>query len=412
MAFNFQQLTAGITDEEALQELKNFLEDQGINVTNWKPGSPSQTNLQLDAYVYRNLVNRIAQQSFNQLNQYASASALTELARSRFQNERVLAVNTSGYMYVSSSSVARPITFLATELKVSDPDNGLTYWNTDQIVLNDSNPAGSFRFLAEEPGVEYNIDTNITMSLVQTQIGLEVTTPPYAIGATTWYDIPGKDEESDNSLRQRNETKFATLQRGESIYRGVEAMVRNATSIEYTKVDDSNPKGPGTVDVYLAGFLDTATPAQVIESQAVLDLNFFGNVGFNPADTDDRRVSAIAAPKTNWNVSNNIVVWIDPSFLKHDIEVAVDKAMNDLLSVIPIGGYNLSTSDFGSISKPHHVPWSLITQTLMDITGVKRVFAASCEDIDVGEFGKLVPPFNNSWTTAITVQLLDKTVII
>lgn len=403
MAFTFDQLITEVTDAETFEELKGFLQDSGINTTNWTPTSPSTFNLMLAAYMYAEIRNRIADQSKNQLNQYATGEALTELARSRFQNERVMPKRTVGDMWVTSTPEIRPVTYPPGTLKVKDPTNSFQFWNDEQIVFTDGNPSGSYRFIAEQAGSSYNIPTDVTMSLVTTQVGIEVTTPAYSTGASTWYYIAGTDEETDESLRQRNATKFATLQRGESIWKGIESIVREATQIEYVYVDDTNPRGPGTFDVYISNPLELPTSTSINFAQDALNQNIMANDTFLSDITGSYRGQIFAADPVYFDRA--ITVLHDPSYVEAEIQDSVFSALDDYVSNSPVGGFTfqVGSTDFGT----NVADLSSLYDILMDIDGVRKVVIEDCDiNIAIGTSGKLLPPLAG-WDSLVTVDPLN-----
>lgn len=410
MAFTFEQLTEPKTQKEVLVELKKFLEDLGIQTTNWKPRSPSQTNLQLDAYIYKQLLDRIASQSFNQLNQYASGSALSELSISRFQNERILADKTRGYMNVSSSALIQPRTWLPGELKVADPGNNqLVFLNMETITVSSADAESLYKFEAQEAGESYNIQTGVTMSNVVTMNGLRVTNPVFGTNSDTWITDPGVNMESDNALRSRNETKFASLQRGESISKGIEHIIYEANQMEFVRCDDTNPRGPGSVDVYIANALTTGTSTQVDVAQDALNLNSFNNTNYQ-SDSSAYRVQAFAAPALPWNRA--IQVWVSPTFPYQELKEAIAKVMDDLVSITPIGGfkYSINGGIVPSDNRLHHLPYSLVVDRLMNVEGVKMVNASDTSDIDLGPFRKLTRPADHTiyqWDSFIELEQMD-----
>lgn len=408
--FTFKQLVEEKTQEEVLIELKKFLEDLGILTTNWKPGSPSQTNLQLDAYIYKQLMDRVASQSKNQLNQFATGEALTQLALSRFANKRVLADRTIGYMNVSSSAEIQPRTWLPGELKVTDPNNNLLIFsNVETITVSSTNAENTYKFQALQAGESYNIASDVTMSFVSTINGLEVTNPAYGTNSDTWITSQGSNEESDNALRARNETKFASLQRGETINAGVSNIIYEATQMEFVKIDDTNPRGPGSTDIYIANPLSIATDSQVSASQVAMNANSFQNENYN-SNSDEYRNMVYAAEAQPWD--RELTIWYEPNLNATDITLQIYSVMDDLVSTTPIGGLSFTVNggiDAGD-SRTHHLPYSEVVDRLMDIEGVRRVSSDDTTDIEISNFKKLLRPSDydtNLWSTVLTIEKLD-----
>lgn len=398
--FTFEQLTENKSRDELIEELKSFLIDAGVDTTNWTPGSPSMMNLQLDAFLYEQLLNRISSTAKNQLNQFAEGSFLTLLSKSRFDNERILSSKTQGIMQVSAANYALPVSWNIGECRVKDTSTSLIYINVEPIFLNASNPSGPYRFEAEEAGSAYNIVANSPMQLVNTVAGVSVANPALA-GSSTWFDSAGQDEESDDSLRARNAAKFATLQRGENIQAGVEYIVRTASGAEHVKVDDTNPRGAGTVNVYIADRLGSATPTQIDLAQDALNIHFFGNEDFLGIP-GDYRAEAMLANTIEFNRAFDI--YFSPNYHEQTITDLIYAALDEWIADHPIGGKSYTV---GGVGAQFVANISELTDVIMDIEGVRRVVFSNPNEFTVGEYNKLVPP-SAGWSSTVTINRLDK----
>lgn len=402
MTFTFKQLRTKGTKQERLKELKQLLEDLGLDTTNWKDGSVQQTHLQLEAEIYNEMQQRAAQITLNTLNQYASGSALTLLSDSHFDNQRVEAKQTIGLMKVDSKAFARPASFLIGELKVTDPNNTFPYVNNEQITLNGNNPSGSFEFIAEEPGAHFNINTGVTMSLETGATGITVTNPPNSTGTSgSWITTEGVDRESDKTLRQRNAVKWSTFQRGDLTKDRVKSLVLSAsTDLTNVTIKDQNPRGAGTADVYIAQDLKTATDSQITSSQDKLNNAFFANT-VNPTE----RIKAQKATEVTF--PRNIHIWYGAGAPFANVEQAVFSASNDYLAGLPIGGKSFDSSDTSldetfSGSLNNIAPLDELYRDLRNIDGVNKVKINSGsqtnpsydDDIKLKKTEKLVPPSN------------------
>lgn len=397
--FTFEQLTTLKEREELLEELRKVLEDGGIETSAWDPGSPSMMHLQLDAYLYDMLLQRIASTAKNQLNEFASGDYLTLLSRSRFSNERVLAVRTEGYFKIEAQAFALPINYGIGEFEVKDPSSSFVYTNMEPIALTAIVPSASIRFQANEPGRAYNISNNLNLEPVNTVAGISITNPPYSPSASTWYEIAGADEESDESLRNRNKTKFATLQRGENIASGIEYLVRNATNAPYVAVDDSNPRGAGTVDIYVSNELETASPSQIVDAQAVINMHMFANENFGGIPGEYR--GEVKAAETI-EFDRDITVLVDPAYPGVVMNQLITEAITSWISQTPIGGYSFTVGGVGVFNV---ADLGALEKNLLSIEGVSKVLIFDCgNEFIIGPWNKLIP----SDMTNITISTLDK----
>ncbi len=143
----------------------------------------------------------------------------------------------------------------------------------------------------------------------------------------------GADAESDPALRTRCLSQWGAL-RIEKTADGLIYLARTAAPAIHSVVTiASNPRGPGTVDVYLAGDNATASGGEVTAVQAALDLAIFGN------GTVDKLVKALAAPTATQAVAANV-------YVRGTTAAAATAALTDawraFLLTVPIGGFDLS----------------------------------------------------------------------
>jgi uncharacterized phage protein gp47/JayE len=165
---------------------------------------------------------------------------------------------------------------------------------------------------------------------------LELVTPLAGVVVTFAgsYTSAGADVESDPRYRDRASTKWGTL-RIDRVAEGFRNLARNAApAVVSVGIDDENPRGPGTADLYLAALNATAGGADVILVQAALDAAIFGN---DPSG--DKLVLAIAAPTQTINVSGTIYYQgVNDTDLRNGLELA----WRTFLNSVPLGGYDFS----------------------------------------------------------------------
>jgi uncharacterized phage protein gp47/JayE len=120
-------------------------------------------------------------------------------------------------------------------------------------------------FRAEAIGDEYNVANGSIMELVTTLSTVTVANP--AVGTSgTWLTVPGTDEESDEALRTRCRSKWATLSTGSP----KDAYIFWAlaqTGVTRASVDDANPLGPGTARVYIDAASAVAATQSYIDAR-------------------------------------------------------------------------------------------------------------------------------------------------
>src|SRR5690606_5508813 len=125
---------------------------------------------------------------------------------------------------------------------------GRTFRNTTGGTLNAGGTL-TLQWEATLAGSQHNVGNGQVTTLVTSRAGVSISNPDS--GSGTWFTTLGQDEESDADLRIRNSTKWATL----SLEWVEAAYVYAARTLgaRKVKIDATNPRGPGSVDVYLAG---------------------------------------------------------------------------------------------------------------------------------------------------------------
>jgi len=391
--FTLQQLREGLTLEQAIDELKELLEDQDLDTTDWTEGSPAQTVLQLQAFQYSSLSQRLAAFVDSSLNQFSSGSGLTVLSDSQFDNVRTLSSVTQGRMIVSASAVLLPKTFQIGELKVTD--GSFIFENVNQIVLNASTNLVTASFQGESPGSDFNIATDSTINPVQTEVGLSVTNPAI-IATNTWISLAGNDEEEDGALSQRNDLKWSSLEASEFTHERVEALALTASAdVFFVSVDDQNPRGPFTADVYLANLATTASTGDVELVQTKLDAAFFGN-------STTGLVSASKAVEIQF--SSSIEIYYNPTANLAEITDAAEVKGIEFISEIPIGGKSyLPFDNLSNVASLNDLIFKL-----EGIEGVNKTIIIPNTDLTFLNNEKLTVP--SDWSTIFTFFKLNQDV--
>ena len=389
--FTLSQILGGLTLAEAEAELLEFVQEQGITTTNWGPGSPELTMLKTKALIYKNLCNRIAQQAKNMLNDESEGDALTILSQNVFDNERGEALKTEGMFVITATNpLVLPVSFAQNELEVTD--GTWKFSNKEPFTLSVLNNGQPFLFEAQAPGGPYNLPNNTTLTSLFTQINLGITNPPFE-NTTTWITRPGQCREEDVALRNRNKLKWAELQVGDFTVDRVKSIVfRAVPQITNLFVDDKNPRGAFTVDVYLAQSLTTSTEAQNLIVQQKFDETFFGN---KAAAT---LVSASSATETQFN--RPIKIFYNNAFNETFVKQNVFERATEWVADQSVGGRAYTSSITGSIS---------VLNLLNDLRGSEGVVkvSGSADDIFLLKNEKLVPPLSGSsfnWGSVITFE--------
>lgn len=346
------ELQTPLTEEQALTKVLAIAQQIGFNTTSWHSGSMGRTLVQIIAKVYEELSKIGAAVSKQGYNEYATGTALTVLSRNHYQNTRAPAKSTIGLATLTASASSGPHTFAVGDV-IGETADGKGYVNTTGGTLN----AGStleLSFQAEGPGADYNVANSTITSLRTAIAGVSITNPAQA-GTGTWITSAGADEEQDPVLKVRNETKWPTLSYA-APGRGYQSMALDnegtgvSTSITRVFVDDTNPQGPNTIDIYVATSAGAVSAPDVALIQAYIAAR-------KPTTAVPEVISATPVPQTLTGTVYHDGTREDAS-LRNDIETAIAA----YLGSIPIGGTKIAGAGIASKEK--------IEAAIMGVIGV------------------------------------------
>ncbi len=141
------------------------------------------------------------------------------------------------------------------------------FFTTEDAILESGQISVQVPVIAESAGSSFNVGPS-SISKMKTYIaGIEAVTNP-----TDWISVVGADEERDADLRQRCFLAWEELSQGGT----AAAYVSWALSVPGVKsafVDDTLPRGEGTVDIYIMGEAGPPDPALLASVQEVVDQN-------------------------------------------------------------------------------------------------------------------------------------------
>lgn len=320
MGLSLQQLLTPSTEDESLASLLAILNALGFSATSWQSGSLQLTLVRLLARLHSDstqTVNVITRGRFNDL---ATGDWLTLKAKSDFDNTRIPAIATQMNITLSDPLSVGPFTIVLGQLVFTDQD-GSTYRNITAGTL----PAGlslTLLFQAEIPGADAR-PTTLVFSTPLAGVAFVLVTPIIVIGA---------DEEKDDTLRLRNSSKWATLAYSTPSGAYVHWALTANSLITRAYVDDLNPRGPDTVDIYIAGDGGALAPSVATDVTNLIEGITDGIVR--------RPVSANVLAFSATNVSVSIVgnLYVSPSYTLSGVQNDVYLALEAYFNTIPLGG--------------------------------------------------------------------------
>jgi len=361
MPLSLSQLRTPATADQETARILDILNSLGFSTTSWQSGSVQRTIVEMMGNVsaqFTVVVDTISRMGFNDS---AEGDALTEFSNSNYDNQRVGALATEGDYTLTGALIGPPHAIVAGDLIVSDAD-GRQYQNSTGGVV----PAGGTLVVtikALVTGTDGNVPPNGTITTLNTPLAGVTGSNDAVAPATTWITTQGQDQESDSVLRLRNTTKWATQNQIGSPAELYTNVALNADAdIQRVGIDDTNPRGSGTLDVYLARATATAQPSDIVTVQAAFDAQV--------CETSDAK--AIAA--TEVAQAFTFTAYIEAAKNTPDTQAAIEEAIADFVNSLAIGGTLIGGSGFMLFSE-------LVT-AVSSIDGVVNVvFAAPVADV-------------------------------
>jgi uncharacterized phage protein gp47/JayE len=322
MAITLQQLQDPISEDEALEFVIDILQELGFSATSWQEGSVPLAMITMFAKCYSSLAITISEYSKMSFNETSTNTALSSFSISQYDNTREAATKTQGIERLTNASGA-PHVITIGQLVVEEENDAFTYRNTTAGTI----AAGGtldVTIEAEVAGEDRNVALN-TITILQTPLsGVTVTNPD--IGGGTWITSAGTDEESDPRLRARNRLKWATRTYSTPAEGYVVFALESSENITRAVVDDSNPSGPGTLDVYIAGASGVSSAQDVTDAQTYIDAR--RPITSNP--------TVIAAASSIQNFVGT--VYIETAKNNAATQAAIEQAVTDYINDLDIGG--------------------------------------------------------------------------
>lgn len=380
MAINVDQLTRVQTKEEVLATLLAQLESLGFPARSWHPGGVRRTMLEVFAQALANATLVVRDIGLGGFNDTAERDWLTLFSLSHYRNARKPAVRTEGYVRITSSAnAAAPASFGAGDV-VFVARSGQTYRNVDPFTIEASDQV-DVRVRAEAAGSSGDVAAG-TIDRMQTPVAGVSVTNEVPLDRESWIAINGADEESDASLRERNRTKWATRSASTLPAMGYAYYALEASaSVRRAFVDDDNPRGPGTIDIYLAG--DHGPVASTVAS-AVEDYLY----GRTPDGIVRVGMGAKVAVKSAERLQLPIrgTAYVASAYNTTATQRAVVDAVKGYFRDLPIGGSRVGTSDAG------RVVFGELYRAVLSVAGVRNVaFTSPAEDLVLKPHQVVVP---------------------
>lgn len=348
MPLSQAELQTPLTRDDVRTILTEFLTALNFPVDAWQEEGAARGFLEMQSALGASFTEQVAAVARQGFLSTALGDFLTSLVQSHYQESRGLA---TASVFTVGMANAGTVTHgpLAANAIIVRSNTGQTFASSSSATIT-AGVTTPVEFVAQSIGASGNI-------VAQT---LELVTPLAGVAAIFGGTLTsaGADEEPDPKLRERASSKWGTL-RVEKVREGILNLVREAApSIRSVTIDDANPRGAGTADVYLAAENATAGGADVILVQAALDDAVFGN------GTSDQLVKSFAATTQALDIAATVYVRGVTAAAALD---SLGLAWSAFLATVPVGGFDLSPGPANIIQ-----PGQIIDE-LSDVPGIVSV---------------------------------------
>jgi uncharacterized phage protein gp47/JayE len=244
-------------------------------------------------------------------------------------------------------------------------------------------------------GADHNTGDGTVTRLLTPLAGVTVAN---SVG-TPWYTTTGADQETDAGLKERNRTKWAT-QSLEMVADGYRNYALSVAGIVKISIDDNNPRGENTIDVYVAAAAELAGEAEKQALQEIFAKRVFGaSSTYEEPPTAGTTVAVLDVNTDELTLTGT--VYHDPNVSEANVTAAVEEALGDFLDATPIGGYDFAPGPSNVITPGD------ILQVLEGVDGVRTVtLTAPTAPVSVG-VRTLVTPQAGGW--GLTYQAVTAT---
>ncbi len=242
--------------DEVLTFMLTQLAERGFPTTAWATGSVVYSILKVESLTIADKLALIASIARGGLLDLSTGGWLDLLAASAYDLERDEAQFTSGTVRISCAAGLGPHNLSAGAGWIVATSSGLRFNSTNSgtVVI----PSGGYvdvTFRAEHAGASYNLAIGAALRLATPALP-GVTAAFTDSGSGNWLTEQGTDGETDVDLRLRCRSRWASI----GLQKTIDAYVFLATATPDVAtrptrvyVDATNPRGPATLDVWIAG---------------------------------------------------------------------------------------------------------------------------------------------------------------
>lgn len=212
---------------------------------------------------------RYAQAGYLDTVHLSGADWVDILSSGFFQVYRSPATYSIHQIRITDVSAGSALDRTARTVRIKHAATGLYFVNNEAFHVDASGYA-DVQFVCESSGSQGNVAPSGTWEIITSLPGYGATNP--VVGGTgVSVTVAGADAESSASVVTRCRNKWSTLGRGGNAAAVAYRIAAADPTITRWFIDDANPNGPGSLDVYIAPATGTASGGQVTAMQAALE---------------------------------------------------------------------------------------------------------------------------------------------
>ncbi|MCM0757339.1 baseplate J/gp47 family protein [Sporomusa sphaeroides DSM 2875] len=291
---DWKKLIGAKTFDELVEEAKQRLIAKGSSITNWNIGGIFRTLTELAMQAVADLYTLLVQVVAMGYAKYAKGKWLDLIAEDidvyRHLEKKTVGKVIFGRQQSGGSVRIEANSIIKTDLTIDGDE--LRYFVTAEIMLPEGVLEVEVPVTAEFAGARYNVGQGYIKNLVTHIDGID-----YVKNAASWITEEGADEEDDEPYRERYFLKWDELSTG-STGQAYKSWARAVSGVTDAGVNDFNPRGPGTVNIYITSA--NGQPTQDLIDDVV-------------AAVDDRRPQCVDVLVTSAElktINYDIILWL------------------------------------------------------------------------------------------------------
>lgn len=345
-----------VTVGDAKQQILTWLQALRLPTTSWHKFSVPMACVEIGARIWNKCSQIAAVLKTTLVGQDASGDALTVYSKAVYNHDRFPASAATHRIRLTCIAGAGPYTLDVDDVVASDGQYTYRLAAGLGVVFPYQLQSGTnadFAFQAQELGEAPGMVALGTINrMVTTYAGVSCSNVETSSGSGTSLLTAGANEESEDELKERNATIWATRNPLALVQDAYVYYARNAASaVRRVRVDATNPRGAGTSDLYIAGSAGVVGETERAAVEADLKPRLIESIA--------QGLQVIPATANAFAFSGRVFHYsdVDQDILAPLVLAALDAAA----SAVPIGGEAYTGHG------PNAVPRAIFEDALYDI---------------------------------------------